>query len=104
MNEQESLIVQVMNNNDMASLQDTHLRKELSVCINELILNNFDELIRLLYRIDVSEQKLKQMLKDHIEANAGDVIADLIIERQISKIKTRREFRRDENISEEEKW
>jgi hypothetical protein len=73
--------------------------------INDLILVNFERLIQLLYRIDVSEQRLKQLLKDHPEQDAGLLIAGLIIERQAQKKKFMQEFSiNDADVPEEERW
>jgi hypothetical protein len=73
--------------------------------INELVDTNFQKLILILYRMDVSESKLKQLLADNPGTNAGLIIADLMIERQEEKIRTRQQFnKRDENISDDEKW
>ena len=73
--------------------------------INELVTNNFQKLVSILYRMDVSEIKLKQLLKDNPGTDAGLIIADLMIERQAEKIKSREQYsRRDENISDDEKW
>ena len=55
--------------------------------------------------MDVSEIKLKQLLKDNSGTDAGLIIADLMIERQAEKIKSREQYsKRDENISDDEKW
>lgn len=80
-------------------------RQVLAATINELLLGNFQQLISILYRMDVSEAKLRLLLKENPGTDAGLIIADLVIERQAQKIKSRREFRqRDNDISEEEKW
>ena len=77
----------------------------LSKRINDLILNDFEKLILLLYRLDVNEAKVIQLLKDYPHSDAGSMIATLIIERQLQKIKTRKTFRQgDFNIDEDEKW
>lgn len=77
----------------------------LSAAINDLILHNFEKLVSLLYRLDVNEKKLRQMLAQQHEVNAADTIASLVIERQLEKIKSRKDNRRDSNdINEEEKW
>lgn len=65
--------------------------------INELILHNFNGLINMLYRVDINEQKLKLLLKENHGTDAAQLIADLVIERQVQKLKSRREFRRDNN-------
>ena len=81
------------------------LQIQLSSYINQLIQTDFKKLIVLLYRIDVSEPKLKQLLQQHLEEDAGKIIAALIIERQLQKIKTRQQFgQQDDNFTEEEKW
>ena len=73
--------------------------------INELITNDFQKLVLILYRMDVSEIKLKQLLNENAGANAAVIIADLMIERQAEKIRSRQQFsKRDENISDEERW
>ena len=73
--------------------------------INELINKDFQKLVSILYRMDVSESKLKQLLADNTGTDAGLIIADLMIERQEEKIKARQQFnKRDENISDDEKW
>jgi hypothetical protein len=61
--------------------------------INTMITADFKRLISLLYRIDVSETKLKQLLRENPGANAGPLIARLILERQWQKIETRRKYR-----------
>jgi hypothetical protein len=82
-----------------------HWINQLAEKINHLLINDFDKLISILYRVDVSEKKLKQLLKDNPGEDAGKLIATLLIERQKEKIKSRQQFRQqDENIDESEKW
>ena len=81
------------------------LQVQLASYINQLIQNSFQKLISLLYRIDVSETKLKQLLQQHPGEDAGKIIAGMIIERQLEKINSRRQFKQpDDNFTEEEKW
>ncbi len=81
------------------------MRSVLTVYINDLIEKDFQKLVNLLYRLDVNENKLKQMLKVKDSENAGEIIADLIIERQMQKIEMRKRFKQGEqNASEDEKW
>jgi hypothetical protein len=77
----------------------------LSEHINDLIDRNFNKLVNLLYRIDVNESKLRQMLNENSN-DAGRVIAGLIIERQLQKIASRESFRNsnENSIDEKEKW
>ena len=103
------ILVREINKNMSIALPDEisldELQKRLGVYVNELIQTNFQKLIMLLYRIDVSEQKLKQLLQVQPQENAGDIIAALIIERQLQKIKSRQQFRQQkDDFDEEEKW
>ena len=86
-------------------VSEEELINQLSIKINELIQTDFEQLVRLLYRIDVSEPKLKQLLKEYPDADAGKLIATMIVERQLQKQKSRQQFRqRDDMIPDEEKW
>ena len=81
------------------------LEELLTIYANGLIQKDFQKLVTLLYRIDVSETKLKYLLQLQRDENAGNIIAKLIIERQIEKMKSRQQFGKYNNdISEEEKW
>lgn len=73
--------------------------------INQLIETDFNKLIQLLYRIDIDEMKLKAHLQHSDSLDAANVIADMIIERQIQKIRTRQQFEsRKNNVAEDEAW
>ena len=80
------------------------LKERLSSHINFLIQSDFQKLASILYRVDVSESKLKNLLKENQGFDAANIITDLIIERELQKIRSRQEYRNDENISEDERW
>jgi hypothetical protein len=98
---QHELLIEPKNNFNI-----NELIEKLAAHVNDLINNNFQELIGLLYRIDVNETKLRKVLKENINDDVGKVIAQLIIERQLQKIKSRQEFSRKNNdfINDDEKW
>jgi hypothetical protein len=82
-----------------------NFREELSVYINKLINADFEKLVFLLYRIDIQESKIKQLLALPSSNNAGEIIADAIIKRQAEKAITRQLYKQcEDNISEEDKW
>ncbi|HEV8284039.1 MAG TPA: hypothetical protein VGQ09_07000 [Chitinophagaceae bacterium] len=86
-------------------LKDRVVNKQLLIDkINQLIHSDFLKLVSLLYRLDISEQKLKQLLNEHKGVDAAVIITDLIIERQLQKIKAKESFKPDSNIPENEKW
>jgi hypothetical protein len=86
------------------SISMDELRNLLSSHIHLLINYNFNKLVSILYRIDVSEMKLRQLLQDNPAEDAGKIIAELIIDRQLQKIKTRKEGGNNPDIPEDDKW
>jgi hypothetical protein len=81
------------------------IREQLISLINELINTDFYALVQLLYRIDVKEKKLKRVLKNNPQNDSAPVIAELIIERQLQKIESWKQFSKPDNTnSNEEKW
>lgn len=72
--------------NEIELINKANTREELEVIIKNLILNDFNKLIQILYRIDVDEEKLKQALKNSTQ-NSEVIIAQLILERQQMKKK-----------------
>ena len=93
---------------DINDLQNEHFFNQLSEEINQMILTNFETLVQLLYRIDVSESKVKMLLNQQPNEDAGKIIARLIIERQLQKIKFKNETANDvnrlESSSDAESW
>jgi len=84
-------------------LQDSFFLDDLAAEINQLILTNFERLVQLLYRIDVSETKLKTLLKENPDKDAGKLIALLMAERQLQKIKLKSTILENDGC-EEERW
>src|SRR5450432_748705 len=88
--ESDELILE-LNRNYALSLPERLPLEELEILLadrlNSLIRSDFNALIVILYRIDVSEEKLKKLLRDSPGEDAGRIMARLIIERQLQKIK-----------------
>lgn len=82
------------------------LLQALAQMIEGLIKNDFEALLFLLYRIDVSEQKVRQMMAATGGENAALTIAQLILDRQKQKLKWREIFRKNPIIpgEENERW
>ncbi|NII24750.1 hypothetical protein HB364_06660 [Pseudoflavitalea sp. X16] len=78
--------------------------RELAAVINYLIQTDFTRLVNILYRLDVSELRLKQLLQQEAGTNAGELIATLIVERQLEKINIRNRYRTSNDIPDDEKW
>ena len=78
--------------------------EQLSIFINDLIEKDFSRLVQILYRLDVSEDKLKTVLLENPTGDAGNMIAKLIMERIEQRQKTKELFRQEGEIPEDEKW
>jgi hypothetical protein len=76
----------------------------LAEVLNERILHDLDSVIRLLYRVDVPEKKVRAALAN-ADTDAGTLLARLLLEREQEKAASRARYRRrDEDIPEDERW
>lgn len=91
-------------NNKLSLTKREEIRQQLSSCITYLLVHDFARLVQALYRADVSEQKLKQLLQQQPGTDAAVLIADLFIQRQEEKIRNKGSFPYNNDISEEERW
>lgn len=93
---------------EMASAQPKekkeNLKQALSAYLNELLQHDFAVLVQLLYQVDVPEKKVKRVLQENPETDAGELLADLMIERQQEIAAARKQFRFPTDASEEERW
>jgi hypothetical protein len=85
-----------------------HLTREkliehLAYHINDLVNNDFQKLVFLLYKIDVNENKLNEALQN-MHTDSPSIIAALIIDRELEKMESRKNNTKQSGYSEEEKW
>lgn len=88
---------------DIAQIEQLN-KSELIDAINWLILNDFEKLVFILYRIDVSEAKIKTLLNKDNTHFAAPIIADAILERLEEKKASREKYKQEPPVSDEEKW
>ena len=101
----EQVLEEVSKELEVTVRDHSNTKQILIEKINELINTDFQKLVSILYRMDVSEKKLKQLLNENQGTNAALIITELMIERQEQKIISRQQFRKkDENINDDEKW
>ena len=103
----ENTLIHLLNtqlDTDFPETSEDQLLQKLSFFINDLIENNFQKLLTILYKVDVNENKLKQLLLKNEGEDAGVIIASLLIERQQQKIETRKKFISKLENDGEEKW
>lgn len=103
------VIIPFLNKELSLALPETlamnELEQQLTDHINHLINTDFEKLVYYLYRIDVNEVKMKQLLAQQGGENAALLIARLIIDRQLQKIKSRAEHKPAANDTEDaERW
>lgn len=101
----EALVLQLLQEAGQVEAPPPGWYVQLKAAVNELINHDFDALLQLLYRVDVSESKLRSMLQQLPGSDAAEIITNLLVERHLQKIKSRRENQqRDESISDDERW
>jgi hypothetical protein len=68
-------------------------RGKLRNLINHMLDNDFERLLVAMYRLDINEHRFKMALSDLNTLNVAQDIADLVIEREMQKVLTRRKYR-----------
>ncbi len=90
--------------NSLNAENTEQLKEQLTAYINDLIINDFPSLVQLLYRIDVDEKKLKNILQQQQHKDAATIISELIIERQMRKKEMKQRFQKPGDTNEDELW
>ena len=87
----------VGNSNSLIPVGDfinlNEFRLYLSQKLSNLMDNNYDSFINILYRIDVDEEKLSKLFSGTNRENISADLADLIIERSIQKAEFRQKYK-----------
>ena len=94
-------------NKDLGSLEESMLipvsgldrntiREKLAILIAHLIQNNFEKLCQAMYRLDVSEVKFDKVMNEKPIEEIPYAVADLVIEREMQKVRTRIMHKRGE--------
>lgn len=72
--------------------------------LEDLISNNFQQFVLLLYKTDVSETKVREIFGPDVAADAYRKLAAVLIERQQQKIISRVTYKKPAQDDGEEKW
>ncbi len=88
---------------DIAEIEQLN-KAELIAAINWLIVNDFEKLVFVLYRIDVNEAKIKALLHKTNTDFAATIIADAILERLAEKKRSREKYKQDPPEAIDERW
>jgi hypothetical protein len=65
--------------------------QKVYVQVTHFVQNDFNALMRLLYRIDISEEKVQRQM-DLIPDDTARAISELILKREIQKVVLRKQF------------
>ena len=65
------------------------IREQLAFVIARMMQDNFERLCQAMYRLDVSEQKFHEAMHGEPIEQVPYAIADLVIEREMQKVRTR---------------
>ena len=74
------------------NLSENQLRAAMVDAFAYLIDNDFPKLIQILYKADVDQYKLKELLETVEGSSSAEVIADAYITRQMAKIETWKKY------------
>jgi hypothetical protein len=78
----------IFSGNEQNAYQE--LTSQLVPVFEKLISEDKAKLMRILYKIDISEQKLEVTRRKHLSAKLSEVIAHLVVEREFQKVITRK--------------
>lgn len=78
----------------LETLTHEQLREWLSGKVSELMQHDFHRLMAILYRIDVHENNVKRVFDEYTPLEIPSMLAELMIQRQLQKAKTRIAYRK----------
>ena len=73
----------------VSGIDYSELHARLSVIIGYMLDHHFEKLCNIMYRLDVSEKKFRRVMTESPPPEIASGIAELVIEREIQKIRTR---------------
>ena len=100
----EEMLLSLIKVQDEITVQSGAWYADLKAAIDNLIVHDFGKLIQVLYMADVSEEKLKRLLSIHSATDAATIIANLLLERQLQKLRAKAAFPSQPPATDEERW
>ncbi|MGZ8545151.1 MAG: hypothetical protein ACXWV0_07630 [Flavisolibacter sp.] len=71
--------------NEMDVFAQAELRERLVFFVRNLLLNDFNSLVQILYKVDVDENLLRSTLAAHPDEDAAELVTDLLVSRELQK-------------------
>ena len=97
-------ILELAKVNDEALVHSLEWWRQLVDAVNDLLVNDFNALVQILYRLDVDENKIRTSLAGNMGTDAAELIARLLLERQVQKLQYRKSVKTDLPEDEGERW
>ncbi|MES2645740.1 MAG: hypothetical protein V4717_02605 [Bacteroidota bacterium] len=99
------ILAYLVKPDDELVLQSRDFIEALECAINELITHDFNRLVQILYQLDVPEEKLRNIFSSATGLDAGTIIASLLVERQIQRLRSKKSNQtKPSDIPDEERW
>ncbi len=97
-------ILELVKVNEEALVQSPEWWRQLVAAVNDLLIHDFAALVQILYRLDVDENKIRTSLAGNAGTDAAELIAGLLLERQLQKLAQRQWLKVDVPEDEGERW
>ena len=103
MNADDRLVSRIVDRNfhimseDARDLDEEQLHLALAARIADMLEHEIDLLLSTLYRLDVFERKIKDVLSGRTGEGVAEGLARLVIERQKEKVESRRKHAEENN-------
>ena len=80
----------------VSSIDRNMIREKLAILIAHMMQDNFERLCQAMYRLDVSEARFDRIMNEKPVEEIPYALADLVIEREMQKVRTRMLHKRGE--------
>ena len=71
----------------------SQLISELTPVVRKMLDQSFEQLIHILYRIDLSESKVVELIEKSAPDRLAELLTEAIVDRQLEKIELREKYR-----------
>lgn len=97
-------ILLLLHENALEKVESEQWFNALYEAVSNYLQRDFNGLVQILYRMDVSEEKLRNSLQTMPGTDAAHIIATLMLERQVAKVKARMQYKPAQKPAEDESW
>ena len=73
------------------------LKQRLASAVQELLLNDMDHLVNLMYKVDIKEEDFHGAMSQANSHAIAESVADLVLQRMMQKARTRKQYKEMRN-------